>query len=197
MIRRLEFPVASHGACLPRPAWRRQELHNVHFQLMPSPRNLKGMPLRLLSIRWKRGFSTLELSIVLSIVLVLSALAFPYWEEILTSYRQSTATGIFVSDLRLARFEAIKDNASVRVRLLTPSSYVIERDTGGSWEALRPTIDFTERYWTRGVSLSSESDPAVFYSSGRAEGMVTFLLTSDGQEVRQVSVSLSGMVRQE
>jgi hypothetical protein len=99
--------------------------------------------------------------------------------------------------LRLARFEAVKNNASVRVRILTPSSYLLEEDTGSGWGVLRPTIDFDERYWTRGVSLSSITDPAVFLSSGRVENAVTFFVSTEGQETNLVTVSLSGMVRQE
>ena len=144
-----------------------------------------------------RGFSTLELAIVLSIAAVLSALAFPYWEEILTTYRQSTATSVLVSDLRLARFEAVKRNEPVRLRLVDSSGYLLEREAGGNWEALRPAVDFSERYWTRGVSISGDPDPAVFYASGRAEQPVTFSISIDGQPSKVIAVSLSGMVRQQ
>jgi prepilin-type N-terminal cleavage/methylation domain-containing protein len=148
---------------------------------------------------WKRkgGFSVLELSIVLSIMTVLSAVSFPYWDSLLSSYRLTTTTGFLTADLRFARFEAVKDNARVRVRFLTTSRYVIERDADGSWVALKPPVDLSDRYWSRGITVAGGSNPPMFYPDGRADEEVTLTVGNDQQDTKRVIVSRSGMIQQE
>lgn len=148
---------------------------------------------------WKRkdGFSVLELSIVLSIMAVLSTVSFPYWDNLLGGYRLATTTGFLTADLRFARFEAVKDNARVRVRFLTTSRYVIERDEGGSWAALKPPVDFDERYWSRGITVVDGASPPMFHPDGRADEEVILMVGNDLQETKRVTVSLCGMIRQE
>ena len=142
----------------------------------------------------KNGFSILELSIVLSIMTVLSAISFPYWDSILSSYRLNTTTGFLASDLRFARFEAVKENARVRLRFLTTSRYVIERDSGDTWLALKAPVDFAERYWSRGVAVVGGGEPPMFHPDGRADGEVSLTVGNDQPETRVVTVSLSGMI---
>jgi len=137
----------------------------------------------------------LELLIVVAIMGVLVGISFPYWGEILDSYRLNTATAVLTSELRLARFEAVKTNDRVRIRLTSTSQYIIERDVGDQWQAIRPATDFSARYWTQGVTITNGPDPAVFLPSGRSEGPITYQVALDGQGVSQVTVSLSGMVR--
>ncbi len=143
----------------------------------------------------RKGVTALELLISIVIFGMLCVMAFPYWGEILTSYRQNTATGILVSDLRMARFEAVKRNEPVRVRVIGSSRYVLEREAGDSWVALRPIVDFSDRYWTRGISISGGLNPALFLASGQAEQPITFSVYCGNDNSSQVLVSRTGMVR--
>jgi prepilin-type N-terminal cleavage/methylation domain-containing protein len=145
--------------------------------------------------RYREGFTALELMIAIVIFGLLCVMAFPYWGQILTSYRQNTATGILLSDLRLARFEAVKRNEPVRVRVIGSSRYVLEREAGDSWVALRPTVDFSDRYWTQGVSISGGFNPALFLASGQAEQAITYSVYCGNDNSNQVLVSRTGMVR--
>ncbi len=144
-----------------------------------------------------RGVSLMELSIVISIMGLLSVLSFPYWEEVLDSYRLKSAASLLASDLRLSRFEAVKSNCQVRVRILSDSGFVMEENTGDGWTGLRPAIDFSEKYFTRGAHISSGSDPVIFYPSGRAESVVSYSITLGARTPVQIDVSLSGMVQRE
>ena len=63
----------------------------------------------------RRGFTTIELLIVITIGAILAAIATPSLRQTLNSMRQSSATGLLLGDLNLARGEAIKRNARVLV----------------------------------------------------------------------------------
>jgi prepilin-type N-terminal cleavage/methylation domain-containing protein len=149
----------------------------------------------MLKLKQNKGFSLLELSIVLSIMTVLSAVSFPYWEEMAASYRHNTATGLLTSDLRLTRFEAVKNNAQTRIRIVSSSSYIMEKKSGSSWDAMRPVVNFTEKVQTKGATMLTGVDPAMFYPSGSADGSVTFQVSYADQATKFITVSLSGMVK--
>ncbi len=152
--------------------------------------------MKSLKVGGERGVSILEMSIVISILAVLNVIAFPYWDQILDTYRLSTSTGILTSDLRLARFDAVKNDYDVRVRSLTSTSYVEERDSAGVWVPLRPAVDLSERFWTRGIEISGWTSPTVFHSDGRAGSPDTLQVENRGEENKRISISASGMVRQ-
>jgi prepilin-type N-terminal cleavage/methylation domain-containing protein len=61
----------------------------------------------------KRGVTTLELMMVVVIMGVLSALAFPDFRTFLQKHRTATQANEFVTDFNLARSEAIKRGARV------------------------------------------------------------------------------------
>lgn len=63
----------------------------------------------------QRGFTIIELLIVVMIGGVLALIAVPSMRDMLNTTRQSSALGLIVSDLNLARGEAIKRNARVVV----------------------------------------------------------------------------------
>ena len=163
------------------------------FPVIPEPTHQR---VKIRIMRRHQGFSILELSIVISIFAVLSAMAFPYWDQILNAYRLDTATGIMTQNLRLARFEAVKNNHDVRVRFLSPTRFILEENPGGGWQAVRPAVEFSDRYWSQGVTVTGGSDPPLFYPSGRAESQVTLHLSNGYLETRQIVIYLTGMVRQ-
>jgi len=61
------------------------------------------------------GFTVIELLIVLSIGAILALVAVPSLRDTLNNTRQSSALGLLITDLNLARGEAIKRNARMLV----------------------------------------------------------------------------------
>lgn len=69
--------------------------------------------------RSRRGFTLIEMLIILSIMVVLAVLSFPMMLEAIESSKLRGITQGTVSLMRLARFEAIKSNACGLVQLDT------------------------------------------------------------------------------
>lgn len=132
-----------------------------------------------------RGFTVMELMIVVAVVAVLAAIAAPSFRGTLANSRVKTAaTDIHLSLLR-ARSEAIKRNADVTVAA-----------AGGGWTAgwtISGGIETHEAVSGSGVAI--EGDESVTYrSSGRTSaGAVAISVTSpDTSTARCVTVALSG-----
>jgi prepilin-type N-terminal cleavage/methylation domain-containing protein len=66
--------------------------------------------------RTARGFSVVELVVVLCIILVLSAIAIPSLQSSMRTYRIGSAASSFSALLQRARFEAIRRNTPITVR---------------------------------------------------------------------------------
>lgn len=92
------------------------------------------------SRRRQHGFTVIELLIVVTIGALLAMVAIPSMRDVLNNTRQSSALGLLVSDLNLARGEAIKRNARVVVcvRDTAALNAVPNCETGGAgtdWRA--------------------------------------------------------------
>ncbi len=79
------------------------------------------------------GFTLIELIIAMTIVGILTALAFPSFREFIQNQRLSTQTNELVSDLAFARSEAVKRKGPVTVCVSTSGTGC----TAGDWEAGR------------------------------------------------------------
>lgn len=63
----------------------------------------------------RRGFTMVELLIVIAIAAILATIAVPSFRDTLRTMRQNATLGLVINDLNLARGEAIKRNSSVIV----------------------------------------------------------------------------------
>lgn len=132
-----------------------------------------------------RGFTMMELMIVVAIVAMLAAIAAPSFRETLANSRVKTvATDIHLSLMR-ARSEAIKRNADVTVAAI-----------GGDWTAGWTVSGGIETHGAvSGSSVAIDGEDSVTYrSSGRTSaGAVAISVTSsDTSTARCVTVALSG-----
>lgn len=66
--------------------------------------------------RWPRGFSLIEVTIVITIIATLAAIAAPRYQDAVTRYRVELAATRVAADLDLARRHAVVSGTTVRVQ---------------------------------------------------------------------------------
>lgn len=128
----------------------------------------------------RKGFTLMEVIIVMMITGILLGMAVPAISESLTSIRLQTTARGFAADLRRARIEALRRNISVSVRAQTAGAYQI--DSVG------------QRTLEGGVTFASSSADSVRFASfgPSLTGAVTFVLTIGSDSVN-VAVAPSGI----
>ena len=139
-----------------------------------------------------RGFTLVELMVVLSVLAILLAMATPSMTQLVATQRvRSMASDLHVALVR-ARSEAVKRNASVTI---VPA--------GGNWsagwsvkDAANPEAPPLHVYApARGVSIATDVAQIVFTASGRTPlaAEATFLVSSAGSSLaRCVRVNFTG-----
>lgn len=127
----------------------------------------------------KRGFSLLEMLIVVAMISILTAVAATSIKDNLPQYRLSGAARRVMTDLMLARMTAVSKNAD-QIVTFTTTGY-----TGGV--AANISTEF------KGVTLSTGS--ITFKPTGMTAGQLTITLSSAGLANKYVDVSTAGRIR--
>lgn len=162
----------------------------------------------------QRGFTLVELLVTLAVTVVLLALAAPSFRTLLLQRAVLAAADALVSDLRLARSEAIKRSASVSVCSSSDGAHCsngaawqsgwivfVDADGDGNLDA-DDTILRVQDAW-RSVASISSATPAgdrrffTFQATGMARAATqTFFISPTGQAAadlsRLVCVSMQG-----
>ena len=143
-----------------------------------------------------RGFTVVELMIVLVILAILGGIAMPNLRQALTNQRLRNAATDFVSALLIARSEAIKRGADVQIAPLSPSDW-----TSG-WNVVSVTDnEQVERTESLGnwVDVEYAPDAIVYQRSGRLAGpgvqLIEFRASKGTANARCVWIDPSGMPR--
>jgi|SRR5688572_7999516 len=134
-----------------------------------------------------RGFTLLELMVVMALMLGTTMVALPKLSRTNQVYQLSAASSTIRARLSFARIQAISRNMDYRVRVVTSTSYVIERRPSGSWETVET---FT---MPSGFSVSANGS-AEFRPRGTASSSATFTVTNPTAETRSVAVAASGYI---
>lgn len=133
-----------------------------------------------------RGFTVVELMIVVAIAAILATVAAPNFAEFMNQQRVRNAATDLVMDLSLARSEAVKRGANVTV---SPVGSWAE-----GWEVKAGADVISKRASTAGTLSISGSD-ATFNPQGRALASVSYELTAyglEGDSNRCVTLAASG-----
>lgn len=140
--------------------------------------------------RSSRGFSLIELMVVISIAAILLGLGVPSFRTFIASQRVKTATSDFATAAMYARSEAIKRNAEVGV-------YAAAGGWQDGWNVRVGGVSLGSQAAYPALSMTSGVTEVVFMGSGRLkeQTLASSLQVNppDGSVGRCVSFELSGM----
>lgn len=163
----------------------------------------------------KNGFTLIEMMVTIAIVGIFASIALPSFSSLIKSNRISTGTNELVSNLLLAKSEALKRSQTVS---LCPSSdqtscngldeyatgWIVFLDCDGN-NATDDTVDDCVEEIIKvqdGIDSVFMTNPTVtkrvgFNYTGRPTGVSTFSIgsTSDSATVKTVTVNLVGRVK--
>jgi prepilin-type N-terminal cleavage/methylation domain-containing protein len=131
-----------------------------------------------------RGFSVIELVIVLAMIGIMAAMALPAWNRILPSFHLASAARIIQSELQSIKIRSASENVSFRLSYAAGATNVEIQREGKAW-AIKPLTD--------GVSII-RAGTVTFSPRGTASGNRVRLISRDGS-CQQVVVSHTGRMR--
>ena len=153
----------------------------------------------------RRGFSLLELLVVLAILSVVGGLAVGQLTPLVSQARFNAGVRKIVSDLQLVRMRAIARNHRFRVTFRPDAQdYIVEESRAGSWTRLHLHSPGTEPapeariplpQGVRIVAVNSRGD-VIFVPRGHVDAGMTLTLSADMAEApRRIIINLAGRVR--
>ena len=146
----------------------------------------------------KRGFTLVELMIVIAVIAIISAIAAPNFTTYMAQRRLSGAARMVMSDLMAARQKAVSMNQKVKVSFVSNHSYEIWNDANNNGtvadnEGEDVVRDIHPDYYD--VTLSSGTSPE-FMPNGTVVAATNGTVTlSNATESKQVITSSAGRVR--
>lgn len=140
--------------------------------------------------RDSRGFTLIELMVVLTVLAVFAAIGLPSFRDLVASQKVKDAASTLQTALLLTRSEALKRNTSIA---LTP---VVANQWNAGWRITNPADgSVLSNYGAVSTVTISGPSSVTFQPSGRASVSSTFKFAQPGSTsiVRCVSITLSGV----
>ncbi|MDO9528840.1 MAG: GspH/FimT family pseudopilin [Syntrophales bacterium] len=137
-------------------------------------------------MRSQKGFTLVELMIVVAVMAIMSAFAFPAFQDWMVKNRLNGAARQVMSDLMEARMKAVKENTTVTVARLNGSDHEYKISTASE----EKTIDIKLNY--HDVDITSFSSIS-FSSRGTASPGGIALTNSSGS--KSITISSAGRVK--
>ena len=140
----------------------------------------------------QRGFTLVELLVIMTILAVMLGLAVPSFRNFIASQRVKSAAYELSTSMLLARSEAIKRNTSVTIAPATASDWTsgwnVTYIAGGTATALQNTTSFA------GITVTSAPATISFGPTGRSTATsVSYWQFDDGQTTRCIRLDTAGV----
>jgi type IV fimbrial biogenesis protein FimT len=145
----------------------------------------------------QKGFSLVEVLIVIGILVILAGIAIPQMRGIIENYRLNGAARLVWSDMQNAKMTAVRENRSIRVVFTNPAPGVTDRFT--SYDFKRVVGATEERIFTRnlandypGVTIRSSGGSTTFNSRGTVDS--TTITISLAGRTRSFTIAWTGRI---
>lgn len=145
------------------------------------------------------GFTLVELMITLAILTVLTVIAVPGMNNLLSDARLSAQSDLFVSTLNSARLEAVKQRKNMTVcPASNPDSDTACSTSATDWSTGFMVSDGTgmiQRIQAKqGLTITTTATSVVFSGTLGSAATASFTLCAPGRKQHQVDVAPSGHV---
>ncbi len=150
--------------------------------------------------RPQRGFSLVEVLVVITVVAILTAVAIPSYRTYMAQRRLNGATRELQTNLMAMRMQAVTENRWIAMNIDSNHQYTIFRDVNkngvlDSVEAIAAK-DFHPSYYdvtfTTGIGMV-----LIFYPDGTANSGTVCISGAPGLNTKKVNVNSSGRVKLE
>lgn len=158
----------------------------------------------IFKISGKKGFTLMELMIVIAIIGILSAVAFPMITATLPKYRIRAAARELVIDFKKAKIEAVKRNRNVLLQFTLETAgnpdaggsylFFVDEDGDGTFNAGDTSLKTVTM--PRGIRLTAGPATAGYTNRGLPSNQTTVTLqTSDTTRTYNITRTSAGGVR--
>jgi len=139
--------------------------------------------------RSQRGFTLLEILIVITIIGIVSAFAVPSFSSWRDRQAANSATKALMSHMKQARVIAMAENRSVKITF-SNTSYTYDDDAGGTCGLCKPqTVSFST--FSKNLSISPTTE-RIFSSRGIASPTNTSITLSVGDYSHILTLNVIG-----